>query len=148
MSTAMHTLSGLLTGSENYLASLEIFYTAESDNRKLCPGNNVYMWALKWRQKHKHYYKCINSFKSMIWCFGEPQLGVRLLQVYPSCTVWAFAVNFYPIIVSDITIIKSIPFLFSRICTNLARKMFLYDCLQYKPTSIGCLMCTRGGSSL
>lgn len=69
VSTAMHTLSGLLTGSENYLASLEIFETAGSDNRKLCPWNNVYMRALKWRQKHKHYYKCINSFKSMIWCF-------------------------------------------------------------------------------
>lgn len=43
VSTAMHTLSGLLTGSENYLASLEIFETAGCDNRKLCPRNNVYM---------------------------------------------------------------------------------------------------------
>lgn len=43
MSAAMHTLSGLLTGSENYLASLEIFETADADNRKLCPRNDVYM---------------------------------------------------------------------------------------------------------
>lgn len=58
--------------------------------------------ALKWRQKHKHYYKCINSFKSMI-CRSrgggrDPQLGVRPLRVHPSWTVEAFNVNFYPII--------------------------------------------------
>lgn len=98
VSTAMHTLSGLLTGSENYLASLEIFQTAGSDNRKLCLWNNVYMQALKWRQKHKHYYKCINSFKSMIWSFAEPQLDVRLLRVHPFRTVCASDVNFYPVI--------------------------------------------------
>lgn len=51
VSAAMHTLSGLLTGSENYLASLEIFSTADSDNRKLCLRNDVYMRALKYRQK-------------------------------------------------------------------------------------------------
>lgn len=50
VSTAMHTLSGLLTGSENYLASLEIFQTAGSDNRKLSQSD-VYMQALKERQK-------------------------------------------------------------------------------------------------
>ena len=35
MSTTMHILSRLLTGCENYLASLEILQTAGSDNRKL-----------------------------------------------------------------------------------------------------------------
>lgn len=57
------------------------------------------MWALKWRQKHKHYYKCINSFKSMIWCCREPQLGVRLLRGHPFSTfVHSFDVNLYPVI--------------------------------------------------
>lgn len=95
VSTAMHTLSGLLTGSENYLASLEIFETAGSDNRKLCPWNNVYMRALKWRQKHKHYYKCINSFKSMICSFGGATIRWR---IHPFSTAEAFSVNFYPVI--------------------------------------------------
>lgn len=86
VSTALHTLSGPLTGSENYLASLEIFDTAESDNRKLCRRNErVYTGALKWRQNPKQMQWFIHK------CDGElsqPQLGVRLRGVQRLGAAW------------------------------------------------------------
>lgn len=69
----MHTLSGPLTGRENYQASLETFQAAGSDNQKLGPAPRG--GAFTWRQKH--YYKRIHSSAGVIWrLWGANQVSI------------------------------------------------------------------------